>query len=81
MEQLSTWAIVKDEADEIVSLETVIHFDDEGMIQHRVYMFLILNQILFLILGDETFQHHFHCIELSISKAFYKVYLTETSNR
>jgi hypothetical protein len=38
-----------------VSLETVVQFYDEGMVEHRADVLLVLNDILLLVVADESF--------------------------
>lgn len=61
-------------------LEAVIQLYDEWVIQQRVYVLLVLYDVLFLILSYELFKHDFHGIELTISKRSNKINLTKAPN-
>jgi hypothetical protein len=63
-----------------VGFEAVVELDDEGVVQHRVDHFLVLNDVFLLVFGDELFQHHFHCVELSVAQAADEVHFAEPSD-
>ena len=63
-----------------MGFEAMVEFDDEGMVQHRHYSFLILYDILFLVFAYESFQHHLHGVELPISETSHQVDLTKPSD-
>lgn len=50
------------------------------MVQHGANWLLVLDDVLFLVVADESLQHHLHCIELPIPKAPDQVDLAESSN-
>lgn len=61
IEQLSTRTIyivifltIQHEAYEVVGLKTVVQLNNEGMIQHRTYRFLVLDDVFLLIVAYET---------------------------
>ncbi len=80
VEQLSAWTIVKDKTDKIVCFETVVHLYNERMIQHRVYHFLVLDDVFLLVFRDELFQHYFHRVKLSITQASNQINFAEPTD-
>jgi hypothetical protein len=44
----------------------MIEADDEGVMKHATDIFLVFNNILFLVLEYELLMHDFHRIKLSI---------------
>lgn len=50
------------------------------MVEHGANRLLVLNDVLLLIIADESLQHNLHRIKLSIPKASDQVDLAESSN-
>lgn len=80
VEKLTARAVVKNKTNEIVGFKAVVELDDEGMVEHWVDHFLVLNDVFFLVFWDELFQHDFHCVELPVTQASDQVHFAETSN-
>ncbi len=63
-----------------MGFEAVVQLYDERVIKQRVYVFLVLYDVLFLILSDELFEHDLHGIKLSVPEWSNKIDLTKPSN-
>ena len=58
----------------------MIHLHDEGVVQHLHDRLLVLNDVFFLVIADEAFEHDFHGVELAVSETADQVDLAEASN-
>lgn len=43
-------------------------------------MLFVLNYVFLLIFADKSLKHHFHCIELTVSKTSHQVNLTKATD-
>lgn len=69
-EQLPSRAILNNEYNVFVSLESILYVNDKGMLCLCHDVPLIHNNILFLILKDHILLYHFHRIEIIVNFRF-----------
>ena len=53
---------------------------DERVVETRAYTFFVLNYVFLVVFADETLQHDFHRVELSVPERTHQVDLAEAAD-
>lgn len=58
----------------------MVKFDNKRMIKHTTNRFFVFDNVLLLILADESLQHYFHGVKTAISQTSNKINLAKSTN-